>query len=56
MDKYAVAMYNQTCNDSGSINENKRGGSLWGFAYRMLIPVSKEFNNKESYLFIYSWK
>lgn len=32
MQRYAVAMYNQTCSDSGSINENKLGFSLCGFA------------------------
>lgn len=38
MHKYAVAMYSQTSNDNGDMNENNSGGSLFGFAYKMLMP------------------
>lgn len=36
--KYAVAIYSQTSNDNGDVNENKLGGSFLGFAYNILIP------------------
>lgn len=44
-------MYIQTSKDSGDKNENKFGGCLIGFRYRILIPekfskvITVDFNN-----------
>ena len=36
----AVAVYTHTSNDSGDRNENRLGGCLCGFRYRIPIPVT----------------
>lgn len=47
--RYAVAIYNQTSNDSGAINENSPGGSFFGLAYKILIPVKIQTLYKRTY-------
>lgn len=33
-------MWSQTFSDNGDMNDHKLGGSLFGFAYKMLMPVN----------------
>lgn len=46
MHKNAVAMYIQTSRDNGAMNENSPGGSLFGLAYKILIPTENHRGEK----------